>query len=109
MNDKLFDSHLYAKRLVAAGVPEKAADVHVEMMAELMIQVAAGMASVEKQNGKIDRLDAKIDRLDLKIDRVEAQLKEKMAELKAELIRWVVGVSMLQTALVTGLVLKLVP
>lgn len=103
MTATLFDSHRYAKRLVDAGVPEKAADVQAEMMVEIMMQVAANTACVNKQDNKIDQLDGKIDRLDAKIDRVEAQLKAGITEVKAELARWVIGASMLQMAFISAL------
>ena len=35
------------------------------------------------------------------------ELELKIAETKAELIRWVVGVGFLQTALIVGLLLKM--
>ncbi|MBJ7309913.1 hypothetical protein ACFOLJ_10010 [Rugamonas sp. CCM 8940] len=118
MTATLFDSHRYAKRLVDGGIPEKAADVQAEMMTELMEQVAASTASVSRQDnkieqlgGKIDLLDAKVEamyvKLDAKIDRVQALLEARIAEVKAELVRWVVGVGMLQTALIAALMLKL--
>ena len=37
----------------------------------------------------------------------ELRLELKIAETKAELIRWVVGVGLLQTALITALLMKL--
>jgi hypothetical protein len=49
------------------------------------------------------RLQKEIHALDLKI----AETNVKIAETKAELIRWVVGVGLLQTALISGMLLKI--
>jgi hypothetical protein len=37
---------------------------------------------------------------------LRAETKQGMAETKAELIRWVVAAGLLQTALITGVLLK---
>jgi len=57
----------------------------------------------------LDNLATKRDlrELELKIELVRSELKRDIAETKAELIRWVVGVGVLQTVLITALVLKL--
>ena len=39
----------------------------------------------------------------------EAKLEVKIAETKADLIRWVLGVGMLQTAMMAAMLLKLIP
>jgi hypothetical protein len=49
---------------------------------------------------------AKLKELATKRDLKELELK--IAENKAELIRWVVGVGLLQITIITGLILKLV-
>jgi hypothetical protein len=48
------------------------------------------------------RLSKEIHLLDLKI----AENTSKIAETKAELVRWVVGVGLLQTTLLTGVLLR---
>lgn len=39
----------------------------------------------------------------------ELRLEVKISDIKAELVRWVVGAGLLQTALIAGLLLKLIP
>ncbi|NVD69155.1 hypothetical protein HUX88_01105 [Duganella sp. BJB1802] len=82
-------------------------------MTEIMPHVAAETTTVEKQDSKIDHLDAKIDRLDAKIDRVAAELSAQIDRNAKESTRWLMGVVMsvgiLQSALVIGLVFKLIP
>jgi hypothetical protein len=43
------------------------------------------------------------------IKNAELRLEVKIAETKADLIRWVVGVGLLQTAMIAALLIKLAP
>jgi len=57
---------------------------------------------------KHDLLELETDlRRDIK--QSELQLQAKMSENKAEMVRWVVGVGMLQIMLITALLLRLLP
>jgi hypothetical protein len=40
---------------------------------------------------------------------VEARLEAKIADSRAQLIRWVVGVGILQSSLLSALLLKMIP
>lgn len=119
MNAVIFDSHQYAQRLIDAGVPPQAASVHAEALLEVMNKVAGGTAAGEKMETRlvartdkaVAELNAKIDQavagLDAKIDRVAAELRTQIADAKAEMVRMMVGLSVLQVTLVSALVLKL--
>jgi hypothetical protein len=48
-----------------------------------------------------------VKEIELKIELVKSELKRDIAENKAELIRWVVGVGLLQLTIITALLLKL--
>ncbi|MBA5637814.1 hypothetical protein H3H37_12195 [Duganella sp. LX20W] len=101
MNAVIFDSHQYVQRLVDAGVTPQAAIEHI--------------AKIDELNAKIDRvaaeLNAKIDRvaaeLNAKIDTLAAECRTYVADAKADVVRWVVSVAILQFALNSALVLKL--
>jgi len=57
----------------------------------------------------LDDLTTKRDLKELEL-RLESRIKDtelKIVESKADLIRWVVGVGVLQTALITALLIKL--
>jgi len=43
------------------------------------------------------------------IEVLRAEMRTEMAETKADLIRWVVGVGVLQTAMIAALLIKLAP
>ena len=60
-------------------------------------------AKLQKEIKEVEaRLSKEIHLLDLKI----AENTSKTAETKAELVRWVVGVGLLQTTLISGILLK---
>jgi len=75
----VFDTHNYVKRLKAVGIPEEQAEVQAEALATLVN----------------DQLVTK-QYLDL-----------RLAELKNDLIKWVVGISAAQAAIIVTL-LKLI-
>jgi len=91
-----FDTHAFYVELVESGLAEKTADALTKAVTKIEL------AKIEELATKHD-----VKELDLKIELVKAELKRDIAETKAELIRWVVGVGLLQITIITGLVLKL--
>lgn len=87
------DTHKYATRLTEAGMVPALAAIQAEMAGDIMRELAT--------------MDFRFERTDHKIDLHKAELEIKIAETKADLIHWVVGVGILQTAVVTALMLKL--
>ena len=89
-----FDTLAYVKKLKAAGVPEKQAEVQAETFAEIIE----------------DRIATKHDILLLKQDLKELELSMKqelklgLADTKAEIIKWVAGMLVAQAAIVATLV-----
>jgi hypothetical protein len=45
--------------------------------------------------------------LDARVERVKLELEAKIADSRAELIKWVVGIGLLQSSLITALLLRL--
>ena len=86
-----FDTLAYVKTLREAGFEERQAEAQ-----------ATALATVLK--GHADDLATKGDIHDLKQDM--ALMKRDMDILKAELIRWVVGIGFLQSALIIGILAK---
>ena len=89
-----FDTLAYVKKLKAAGVPEKQAEVQAETFAEIIE----------------DRIATKHDILLLKQDLKELELSLKqelrlgLADTKAEIIKWVAGMLVAPAAIVATLV-----
>lgn len=93
MSTLTFDTLKFAKTLTAAGVPSAQAEAEAEALANAL-----------EESGKTANLTTKQD-----LAIVKAELEVKIAEMKSELIRWVVGVGMLQTAMIAALLMKLIP
>lgn len=98
-----FDTHAFYSELVESGLAEKTADALTKAVTKIEI-------------AKIEELATKRDlkEIELKIELVKSELKrdiktvrKEMAENKSKLIRWVVGVGMLQITIITALILKL--
>lgn len=86
-----FDTLRFANRLKAAGVPQEQAEAEAEALSEVLGTNVKDLAS--KQD----------------IEVLRAEMRTEMAETKADLIRWVVGVGVLQTATIAALLIKLAP
>ena len=91
-----FDTLQFVQRLRKAGINEGEAEAIAEAVRD--VQDSADVATKE---------DVAALKKDIAI--VEARLEVKIAETKADLIRWVISVGVLQTALIAALLLKLIP
>jgi hypothetical protein len=88
-----FYTHAFYVELVESGLAEKTADALTKAVTKIEL-------------AKLEDLATKRDlkELELKI----AQLDTKMSDTKADLIRWVVGVGLLQITIIAALMLRLV-
>ena len=121
-----FDTLKYVERLEHAGVPSNQARVQVEALSDVMAEEAQRISDqfVTKATFSQDtsglshevnalRLDLKQEistlRLETKseIKALRLETKADIADAKSDLVRWVVGVGILQMALIAGLILKL--
>ena len=80
-----FDTHAFYIELVESGLAEKTADALTKAVTKIEL--------------------AKLEELATKRDLKELELK--IAENKAELIRWLVGVGLLQITIIAGLMMRL--
>jgi hypothetical protein len=103
-----FDTLQFVQRLKKAGVKEMEAEEIAEGFRDFQANIDAtvrhDLATFETD------LATKRDIMTLEVKIVETKrdLEVKIAETKAELIKWVVSVGVLQTAIIGALVLKLV-
>lgn len=86
-----FDTLKFANTLKEAGVPPAQAEAEAKALSDVLEVNLKELATQQ----------------DLKL--LEANLKRDITESKSELIRWVVGVGMLQITLIAALLLRLVP
>lgn len=109
MTTLTFDTHDIIKKFREKGLSEDLAEFQVEAIKDVVKQAVNQVQHDYNLNELATKkdLDSRITETELKIELVRADLKRDIAETKAELIRWVVGVGLLQTALIAGLVIKL--
>ena len=91
-----FDTHAFYVELVESGLAEKTAEALFKAVTKIEL------AKLEELATKRD-----VKEIELKIELVKSELKRDISENKAELIRWVVGVGLLQLTIITALMLKL--
>lgn len=94
MTTLAFDTHAFVKRLHEVGFT----DIQAETLTALHQEIVN--ATLEQIHHK--ELASKQD-----LKETELRLELKIAETKSDLIRWIVGAGLLQTALITALLLKL--
>jgi hypothetical protein len=85
-----FDTHQFIRTLEDSGIPVKQAEA---------ITAAFKAAQAETQPAT---------KQDTELIRNEMATKIALAETRADLTRWIIGAGFLQTALIAGLLLKLV-
>ncbi len=105
MSTITFDTHEFIKELKNVGFSEEQAEA-ITWLQKTTINTTLEQA---KHHYQLDDLATKRDLKELEF-RLESRIKDtelKIVETKAELVRWVVGVSVLQTALIAALLIKL--
>jgi hypothetical protein len=80
------------------------AAIQAEMTGDIMTKLSGLDSQFEQTDIKID--NAKI-LLNARIDQVEARLEVKIADTRSDIIKWVVSVGILQSSLITALLLKM--
>lgn len=90
-----FDTHEFIKELKNAGFSEEQAETITKL------QKAAVASTLEQARHECD-LDHLVTNqsLDARIREAELKSEVKLAETKSDLIRWIVSVALLQTALI---------
>lgn len=102
MSTSSFDTHAFFNELKGAGFSEQQAEV-ITKLQKTTITTTLEQARHDYQ---LDNLVTN-QSLDARLRESELKNEVKLAETKADLIRWVVGVGVLQTALITALLIKL--
>lgn len=93
-----FDTHDFVKKLKGVGFSEEQAELITEL------QKTTSITTLEQARHDYE-LDELVTKRDLK--ELELNVNLKIAETKAELIRWVVGVGLLQITIIAGLIFRL--
>ena len=126
MSSIILDTLEFATKLKAGGFTEQQAETQARAIAEIVEKQLATKQDVEVREADLKRdIHESENRLEVRIKELEISLKKdievlraemkkdiaetgrSIAETKAELIRWVVGVGVLQLTIITALLLKL--
>ncbi len=110
MTSLTFDTHDFVKKLKSVGFSEEQAEVLTDL------QKATSQNTLEqaRHDYELDDLATKRDLKELEtnlkkdIEILRLETKRDIAESKADLIRWVVGVGLLQITIIAALMLRLV-
>jgi regulator of protease activity HflC (stomatin/prohibitin superfamily) len=98
MTTLTFDTHDFVKKLKGAGFSEEQAEV----LTDLQKTTVSNTLEQARHDYQLDDLATKRD-----LKEMELKLQKEIAETKADLIRWVVGVGLLQITIIAGLLLRL--
>ncbi len=103
------DTYALITKLKDSGIPELQAAVQVETITKIVdIAIEQTKHEYRLDDAVTNKdLDARIKETELKIELVKSELRSDIAEIKADLVRWVVGVGLLQITIITGLIMKL--
>lgn len=129
-----FDTLAYAKKLKAAGVPELQAEIHAETFAEFIEDKLATRQDIMRMENEIkhdmqlmentlkqdmqhmenelkqdmlrleNEFKLEIHEINKEIKALDCRTDVKLAELKTDLIKWVVGISAAQAALIISVI-----
>lgn len=110
----LFDTLAFASELKQGGFTEQQAETQARAMAGIVEKQLNTKQEIQEHENRVEvqiialQRDIKEIESNLKhdIELLRAETKRDIAESKAELIRWVVGVGLLQTSLIIGALMK---
>jgi hypothetical protein len=109
MTTLALDTYALVTKLKESGVPEQQAAAQVETLTKAIDSVLEQAKHEYKLDSLATKQDIELLRSDTKaqIELLRSDARVQIAETKADLIRWVVGVGVLQMTLIVGLMLKL--
>ena len=109
MSAIVMDTLEFATKLKAGGFTEQQAETQARALADVVEKQLATKQDVDNHEQNLRR-DIEALRADVKrdVELLWAELRKDLAETKSELICWVVGVGILQTTLIIGILARLV-
>jgi hypothetical protein len=107
MTTFILDTLEYATRLKAGGYTEQQAETSARALADVFEKQTVNKAEVfqHEENLRHDLRETEL-KLEARIREAELKLEARISETKAELTRWVVGVGVLQTTVIIGVLMK---
>jgi hypothetical protein len=100
-----FDTLKLARKLEAAGFAREQASAAAEAIAEVLGEAIVTQDYLDHRLGETEaRIAAVESGLRAHITTVEANLRAHIAEVRADLLKWVIGLLLGQTAIIAALV-----
>ena len=97
-----FDTLQFARRLIAAGVPEKQAETQAELMAEAFVHNIDSLATKDYIDASLDaRLIAQEARLERKLAKLDSRVDHKFTALETSINQRFSGID-LQLVTING-------
>ena len=119
MSAIILDTLEYAAKLKAGGFTDQQAETQARALADVVEKQLITRHDIDEHETNLRR-DIEMLRVELKrdietlradskrdIEVMRAEVKKDIADTKAELIRWVVAVGFLQSALIVGILAKI--
>ena len=119
MSAIILDTLEYAAKLKAGGFTDQQAETQARALADVVEKQLVTRHDIDAHEANLRR-DIEMLRVELKqdietlrtdskrdIEVLRAEVKKDIANAKAELIRWVVAVGFLQSALIVGILAKI--
>lgn len=97
MTTTTFDSLGYFQKLKAAGMPEEQAQVQAAALRETLDKYDAASRKELATKGDIQDVRAELQE-------VRVELKQELADTKHEILKWVLGIALAQTAVIVVVV-----
>ena len=105
MNAIAFNTLQFTKRLTRAGATPQLAEATAEAFKEASGQAQlATKRDIEQLEGKIDQLESRID---ARLSETKSEMQLGLTETKNDMIKWVVGLTFAQIALLLGILIKI--
>jgi len=99
-----FDTHKFVRRLREAGFEEKQAEAVTEAFKDANVELAEASAATQASSDLATKLDLK--ELELRLELKIAENNTLIEKTKSDLSRLYVSLVLLQTTLITGILLK---
>lgn len=100
------DTLKVARKIKAGGFEDAQAEVLAETISETITEAVEELEKSQLEQlatkGDIKQVELQIKEIDARITEIKAQLEVKIAESKVELIKWVVGMLLVQSGLMIG-------
>jgi hypothetical protein len=110
----IMDTYEYASKLRAGGFTEQQAEAQARALAEIVekqwatqLEVAEHQPNLRRDLKEAElRLQGQIREAELRLEARIAETNSRIAEARADVIKWVLGLSVAQTGLIVGLMAK---